>query len=103
MLMLRLLPALAIATCCVALSQPAAAATKTAMMHISIEVRPSCGAATRSDPGTAVAFTCGAESNSVPLRREMVQDLPVTIVAQPVGKQNKHGATVTPNVMLTEF
>jgi hypothetical protein len=98
----RGMTAIVVAACCILISTPAMAGTRTAMMQITVEVRPSCGASTRSDPGTAVAFTCGAQSISLPLRRGAVQE-PAAMAVEPREKQNRSASAAAPKLMLTEF
>ena len=100
--MYRALSAISIAVSCVLLSIPANAATRTAMMQISVEVRPSCGASTRSDPRASVAFDCVAQSAAVPFRRGAVLESPATGSEAP-GKQDKAGPAPQPALMVTEF
>jgi hypothetical protein len=98
----RALSAISIAACCVLVSTAARAATKTAMMQITVEVRPSCGASTRSDPHAAVAFDCTTAANSVPFRRDAVPESPAPATARS-GKPATPVAPLRPAVIVTEF
>ena len=101
MVMHRALSAIGIAASCVLVSTPANAATRTAMMQITVEVRPSCGASTRSDPRSSVAFDCVAQSNALPLRRGAVLESPAT-GTETAAQQGKAGLA-QPALMVTEF
>ena len=72
------------------------------MMQITVEVRPSCGASTRSDPHAPVAFDCVAQPAAVPFRRGTAPESPATGSEAPA-KQDKTGPAPQPALMVTEF